>query len=462
MTSEAAFQAAQRRVEQAGASLEGARDTLAKTTIRSPMDGIVTARRVEEGEVAVIGVQNSPGTVLLTISDMSVVEAELEVDETSIPSVKLGQEAEVRLDAYPNQTFRGVVTEVGSSPLTAAANEAIKFKVKVRLVDPPAGIKPGLSARADILTGYRGNVLAVPLQALVVRDIERKPGSSGAGQRSARGGGGLSDGRGQGPLPADQDRPDRRPVDRGDRRAQGGRDGDHRTVQGPARARARRPREARGAGQEEGGGARPRALMDLTELLREALRAIRTHALRSFLTLLGIVIGVATLVGVVSVISGLNLFVRDKLFGLAPDVFVVSKFGIIRSREEFLDALKRPNLAWADFQRLDAELKKAERVGAQVRGNGAVKFRDHRLPDISVYGTTANYASLMNLDLAGGRFFLDSEERTARAVAIIGWDIKAELYPQMDPIGRTVLVNGAPYRGDRPAHPAGEHARPEP
>ena len=88
-TSEAAVQAAQRRVDQAGATLEGARDTLAKTTIRSPIDGVVTARRVEEGEVAVIGVQNSPGTVLLTISDMSVVEAELEVDETSIPNVKL-------------------------------------------------------------------------------------------------------------------------------------------------------------------------------------------------------------------------------------------------------------------------------------------------------------------------------------------------------------------------------------
>jgi HlyD family secretion protein len=176
MTGEAAVEAAQRRVDQAGASLQGARDTLAKTTILSPMNGIVTARRVEEGEVAVIGVQNSPGTVLLTISDMSAVEAELEVDETSIPTVKLGQEAEVRLDAYPNQTFRGVVTEVGSSPLTAAANEAIKFKVKVRLVDPPPGIKPGLSARADILTGFRGHALAVPLQALVVRDVERKPG----------------------------------------------------------------------------------------------------------------------------------------------------------------------------------------------------------------------------------------------------------------------------------------------
>jgi HlyD family secretion protein len=177
-TGEAAVEAAQRRVEQAGASLQGARDTLAKTTILSPMDGIVTARRVEEGEVAVIGVQNSPGTVLLTISDMSVVEAELEVDETSVPTVKLGQESEVRLDAYPNQTFRAVVTEVGSSPLTAAANEAIKFKVKVRMVTPPPGIKPGLSARADILTGFRGHALAVPLQALVVRDVERKPGEA--------------------------------------------------------------------------------------------------------------------------------------------------------------------------------------------------------------------------------------------------------------------------------------------
>jgi HlyD family secretion protein len=172
-TAEAVVQAAERRVEEARASLEGARDTLAKTTIRAPMAGVVTARRVEEGEVAVIGVQNSPGTVLLTISDMSVVEAEMEVDEASIPSVALGQEARVRLDAYPNQTFRGLVTEVGSSPLVVAANQAIKFKVKVRLEDPPAGIKPGLSARADILTGFRPKALAVPLQALVVRDIER-------------------------------------------------------------------------------------------------------------------------------------------------------------------------------------------------------------------------------------------------------------------------------------------------
>ena len=178
-TGEALLQAAERRVSQAGASLEGARDTLAKTTIRSPMDGIVTARRVEEGEVAVIGVQNSPGTVLLTISDMSVVEAELEVDETSIPNVKLGQRAKVRLDAYPNRTFEGVVTEVGSSPIVNAANQAIKFMVKVRVESPPADVKPGLSARADILTGFRGNAIVVPLQALVVREGEDRKEQEG-------------------------------------------------------------------------------------------------------------------------------------------------------------------------------------------------------------------------------------------------------------------------------------------
>ena len=176
-TSEATVKAAERRVAEASAGLEGTRDLLAKTTIRSTMDGVVTARRVEEGEVAVIGIQNSPGTVLFQISDMSVVEAELEVDETSIPNVVLGQEARVRLDAYPNKTFRGTVTEVGSSPILSGANQAIKFKVKVRLDEPPKGIKPGLSARADLLTGFRGDALVVPLQALVVREIERKPGT---------------------------------------------------------------------------------------------------------------------------------------------------------------------------------------------------------------------------------------------------------------------------------------------
>lgn len=175
-TAHAAMLAAEQRVEQARASLEGARDTLSKTTIRSPMDGIVTAKRIEEGEVAVIGVQNQPGTVLLTISDMSVVEAEMEIDETSIPSVEVGQKAQIHVDAYPNRTFDGTVTEVGNSPIVSAnpQAEAIKFKVKVRIENPPEGIKPGLSVQADVLTGFREKAITVPIQALVVREVDKK------------------------------------------------------------------------------------------------------------------------------------------------------------------------------------------------------------------------------------------------------------------------------------------------
>jgi len=174
-----AAKSAQKRADQARASLAGAADTLNKTRITSPMNGVVTARHIELGETAVIGLQNQPGTVLLTVSDMSRVEAELEVDEASIPAVKPGQATQVRIDAYPNQVFEAVVTEVGGSPIVQAnSNEAIKFKVKVQLRQPPAAIKPGLSTQADIFTGSRSQVLAVPIQALVVKDRKLAPGEA--------------------------------------------------------------------------------------------------------------------------------------------------------------------------------------------------------------------------------------------------------------------------------------------
>lgn len=167
------------RIDQARANVTAARDTLSKTTITAPMDGIVTALPVEEGEVAVIGTMNNPGTILLTIADMSVVEAVMEVDETDIPSVKVGQSATVTIDAYPNKTFDGLVTEVGSSPINrqgAAAGEAVNFEVKIQLKSPPEGVRPGFSASADIITGTRTKSVAIPIQALVVRE---KPGKNG-------------------------------------------------------------------------------------------------------------------------------------------------------------------------------------------------------------------------------------------------------------------------------------------
>jgi HlyD family secretion protein len=172
--------AIEQRIEQSRANVAAARDTLSKTTMTAPMGGIITALPVEEGEVAVIGTMNNPGTKLLTIADMSVVEAVMEVDETDVPNVKVGQRATVTVDAYPNKTFEGVVTEVGSSPMVNSTGgaEAINFEVKIQLTNPPAGIRPGFSASADIITGTRLKSLAIPIQALVVREKPTKtPGA---------------------------------------------------------------------------------------------------------------------------------------------------------------------------------------------------------------------------------------------------------------------------------------------
>jgi HlyD family secretion protein len=173
--------AAEKRIEQARASLAGARDSLSKTTISAPMAGIVTALPVEEGEVAVVGTMNNPGTKLMTVSDMSIVEAVMEVDETDVPNVQVGQKATITIDAYPNRNFNGTVTEVGSSPIERAGGvggEAVNFEVKIQLDDPSSDIRPGFSCSADIITATRDKVTAVPLAALVMREKpDAKPAS---------------------------------------------------------------------------------------------------------------------------------------------------------------------------------------------------------------------------------------------------------------------------------------------
>ncbi len=182
---QANFQAIDGRIDQARASLAGARDTLSKTTILAPISGIVTRLPVEEGEVAVIGTMNNAGTVLMTISDMSVVEAVMQVDETDIPNVKIGQRANVTVDAYPNKTYNGVVTIVGSSPITGTAatgTQAINFEVKIQLQNPPADIRPGFSCSAEIVTGFRPKAVAIPIQALVVREKEKAEKVAGKAQ----------------------------------------------------------------------------------------------------------------------------------------------------------------------------------------------------------------------------------------------------------------------------------------
>jgi HlyD family secretion protein len=175
-SAEAQVQAIEQRIAQARANLAGARDTLSKTKMVAPIAGTVTRLPVEEGEVAVIGTMNNPGTVLMTISDMGVVEAVMEVDETDIPQVDLGQAAEVTIDAYGDRIFDGLVTEVGSSPIETLTSEAINFEVKIQLSDPPDSVRPGFSCSADIITDTREDAVAAPIQALVVRE---KPAEDG-------------------------------------------------------------------------------------------------------------------------------------------------------------------------------------------------------------------------------------------------------------------------------------------
>ncbi|MGD0782825.1 MAG: efflux RND transporter periplasmic adaptor subunit [Candidatus Aminicenantales bacterium] len=180
------------QIAQAEASLKSTLDNLAKTVYSSPIDGMITSKRVEEGEMAIIGTMNNPGTVLMTIADLSVMEVEVQVDETDVVGVQIGQSANVRVDAFPNQVFKGKVTEIGSSALQKSAaatastttQESRDFKVVVTLENPSKLLKPGLSASADIITGERKNVLAVPISSLVVRDKAPTAEETKAGKKA--------------------------------------------------------------------------------------------------------------------------------------------------------------------------------------------------------------------------------------------------------------------------------------
>jgi len=169
-----------KHITQNQANLTRVSDVLQKTTYEAPFDGVITNLPVREGETVVIGIQNSPGSTLMTIADMSVITSEVKVDETDIVNVHLGQPAEVTIDAIPHKVFHGVVSEIGdnaivrstgvaTSQATSTSEEAKDFKVVVTLTDPPADLRPGLSSTAKITTATRNSVLSIPIQALTVR-----------------------------------------------------------------------------------------------------------------------------------------------------------------------------------------------------------------------------------------------------------------------------------------------------
>jgi len=198
---QALVEAQRKRINQLEAALASNQDTLEKATVPAPMDGVITSLQKEEGEV-VIGAQSFQPTILMTVADLSVMEVEVMVDETDIRNVLLGQQAEVRVDALEGIKIKGDVTEIGSSaivrgsttPSTTTANagtQAKDFKVTVTLKDPPPSLRPGLNATADIVTARKPGVLAVPIQAVVVRSLNKEgkvvdPGSVQAAEGEPR------------------------------------------------------------------------------------------------------------------------------------------------------------------------------------------------------------------------------------------------------------------------------------
>ncbi|MGW8281883.1 MAG: efflux RND transporter periplasmic adaptor subunit [Gemmatimonadota bacterium] len=181
---EALWESASHSVDMARASLKEAKDNLAKTVIRAPMSGRVTRLNVERGETAIVGTMNNPGSLLITVADLSVMEAVIEVDETDVPEIEIGDSVSVSLDAFPDREFVGRVTKIGNSSIrprnqqVSSSDQAIDFEVRVTLEDSGIELRPDLSASADVITDVRPDALAIPIIALTLLDpgeFERLP-----------------------------------------------------------------------------------------------------------------------------------------------------------------------------------------------------------------------------------------------------------------------------------------------
>ena len=197
------------------------------------------------------------------------------------------------------------------------------------------------------------------------------------------------------------------------------------------------------------------AWITFSETLKLSLDALRAHKLRSFLTLLGVILAVTTLVVVMSVISGLNLYVADRVANLGANVFIVDRFGIITSQDQWVKAQKRPLLTLEEFERLRDNMKLATAVAAEEDHNLAVKSGDQVMENVMMMGATPNFADVRNLNVAEGRFITTADEDHRTEVVFIGPDLVKKFFPNVDPIGKTVRVQTHSYEVIGVAEPLG-------
>jgi len=181
-----------------------------------------------------------------------------------------------------------------------------------------------------------------------------------------------------------------------------------------------------------------RAWRTFGETFKLSLDALRAHKLRSFLTLLGVILAVLTLVVVMSVIAGLNLYVATRVANLGANVFIVDRFGIITSQDEFIKAQKRPYIDMEDYRRLRDSMKLASAVAAEEDRNLQTKVGNAVMENTDVMGATPNFADVRNLEVAQGRFITEADEEHREDVVFIGPDLVAKFFPNEDPIGKTI------------------------
>jgi putative ABC transport system permease protein len=197
------------------------------------------------------------------------------------------------------------------------------------------------------------------------------------------------------------------------------------------------------------------AFVTFSETLKLALSALRAHKLRSFLTLLGVILAVTTLVAVMSVIAGLNMYVADRVANLGANVFIVDRIGIITSEDQWIKAQKRPLITYDDYARLRDSMKLASAVAAEEFHFVQVKSGNLIMENVQMYGTTPNFAEVRNLNVAQGRFITPADEEHHSEVVFIGPDLANKFFPNLDPLGKTVRVQTHTYEVIGVAEPLG-------
>ena len=461
------------RMQQEEASLETDRYNLSKVRIESPINGIVTRRNIEEGEMVVVGTMNNAGTVLLTIADMSVIEAEVEVDETDIPSVSLGQVAKITIDAIPEKTFTGKVTEIGNSPIQAtgqAARQATNFKVVITLDSEIPDVRPGFTCTSEITTATRKGVVGVPIQATTVREvvvddkgaIVREPETDGTRRRSTSAGSvqaselkpGQSRKELEGVFVVRDGKAHFTPVTTGIAGEKffevltGLKEGES-VIVGPfssvrelsdgAAVKVEQPVRRPGTRYDD--------MNQFLEAAGIALNAIWSNKLRSFLTVLGNIVAVTSIIAVVSLIQGMNGYVTKAILSdVGADTFQVQRFPITRTDEEFDKVRNNPRLTIDDAVAIRGYSENVAAVAMQASNAAEISYGAETLESVNIRGVSREYILFSTYEAERGRLISPIEVDRNRNVVLLGSQTAERLFKEQDPIDKVILIGGVHHR----------------